>query len=386
MVKHSKATDLRGANRLLVDATVGTTDLVEAVHASVLGWPRRLVGRQPKPRTGGIPGFVYGAIRGIARTTGGGIDLALSRLPARNDGIRRGPRREAWIAAINGVMGDQLAASGNPLAITAQLRHAGHPLSLQRDALAEAFPAARPRLLVLVHGLCMNDLQWRQGAGDLGASLSRDLDADLLHLHYNSGLPIDDNGRQFDALLQALVAAWPVPVERIVLVGHSMGGLVARSAVASAQAQGSTWLAMLDALVTLGTPYHGAPLERAGHLLEQVLGVSAHSRPFRALGRFRSAGIRDLRHGGAHRHQPALPAHVRAFAIAASTQAAPSAHATRHPRGDGLVPVASAFGEHRDPRHRLALPDAHKLLVYGTGHIALLGNAEVAARLREWLA
>ena len=378
---------LRAANRLLVDATLGTTAMVEAVHASVLGWPRRLVGLQPRHTTGGIPGLVYASVRGIAGLAGTGVDRGLRRRPApAGDDDSREPRREAVRAALNGVIGDHLVATGNPLAITARLRYAGRAMSLQRDALAREFPAARPRLLVLVHGLCMNDLQWQQGDGDLGVALARDLNAELLHLHYNSGMPIDDNGRTFDALLQSLVGAWPVPVERLVLVGHSMGGLVARAAVASAQAQGNTWLPALDALVTLGTPYHGAPLERAGDLLERALGASAHSRPFRALGRLRSSGIRDLRHGGAHLRQPALPARVRAFAVAASTQAAPSLQATRHPRGDGLVPVASAFGEHRDPRRRLALPEDHKLLVHGTGHIALLGNAEVQTRLRRWLA
>jgi hypothetical protein len=164
-----------------------------------------------------------------------------------------------------------------------------------------------------------------------------------------------------------------------------MGGLVARAAIADAQVTGSPWLETLAAVVSLGTPYHGAPLERAGHLLEQALGLSAHSAPFRVLGRLRSAGIRDLRHGGAHVQQPPLPAHVRSHVVAGSTQAT-APNGRRHPRGDGLVPVASAFGEHRDRQRRLAIPDDHKLLVLDTGHIALLANQDVHARLRDWLA
>ena len=74
--------DLLGANRLLVDAITGTTDLVEAVHASILGWPRRLVGLSPKPATGGIPGLAYGGVRGITRLAGNGIEQLLRWLPA----------------------------------------------------------------------------------------------------------------------------------------------------------------------------------------------------------------------------------------------------------------------------------------------------------------
>ncbi|GAB1407725.1 permease [Thermomonas brevis] len=376
--------DLRAANRLLVEATVGTTDLVDAVHASVLGWPRRIVGLSPQPASGGIPGLVYAAIRGIARLAGDGVDLALRQLPAAPGDDAPDPQREALVAALNGVLGDHLVATGNPLAIAPSLRKDGRSLALEREALARAFPAARGGLLVMIHGLCMNDLQWRQAGHDHGAALADALGRDVVHLHYNTGLPIADNGRALDALLQALIDAWPVPVERLALVGHSMGGLVARAAIAHAQDTGSGWLAALTDLATLGTPHHGAALERAGHLLEQALGVSAHSAPFAALGKLRSAGIRDLRHGGAHLRQPPLPANVRAHVIAGSTAA--TSTGTRHPRGDGLVSVASAFGEHRDPRRRLALPDDHKRLVHGTGHIALLGSPGVYAQLRAWLA
>ena len=376
--------DLRAANRLLVEATVGTTDLVDAVHASVLGWPRRIVGLSPQPASGGIPGLVYAAIRGIARLAGDGVDLALRQLPAAPGDDAPDPQREALVAALNGVLGDHLVATGNPLAITPRLRKDGVALTCSARRWPAPSPPRAAGWLVLIHGLCMNDLQWRQGGHDHGAALADALDCDVVHLHYNSGLPIADNGRVLDTLLQALADAWPQPLARIALVGHSMGGLVARAAIAHAQDAGSGWLATLTDVATLGTPFHGAALERAGHLLEQALGVSAHSAPFATLGKLRSAGVRDLRHGGAHLQQPPLPAQVRAYAIAGSIAA--TSTGTRRPRGDGLVSVASAFGEHRDPRRRLSIRDDHKRLVYATGHIALLGSAEVCAQLRDWLA
>lgn len=378
--------DLRGANRLLIEVLVGTADLAEALHAHILGWPRRLLGLAPAASTGGIPGLAYAGVRGIARLSGAGIDLALRRLPGGDAASAPDARREALLAALNGVLGDRLAASDNPLAIDAQLRHRGYALDLRRDALAQAFPDAGPRLLVAVHGLCMNDLQWRQNGHDHGAALADELGFDLVHLRYNSGLPIADNGTRFSTILKQLVDAWPVPVERIVLLGHSMGGLVARAAVASAQANGSTWLGQLDALVTLGTPYLGAPLERAGVLLQDLLGSNGYSAPFVALGNLRSAGIQDLRHGAPRAGHPPLPTSVRDYLIAGSLQSPGTRRGGRHPRGDGLVPVASAFGEHRDPRRSLCVPDERKRLVHDTGHIALLGSTQVHAQLREWLA
>ena len=378
--------DLLGAHRLLVDAITGTTHLVEAVHASVLGWPRRVVGLSPKPDTGGIPGLAYGGVRGITRLAGNGIEQLLRWLPATSGETDRIPQREAVVAALNGVLGDHLQATGNPLALTAQLRMAGRSLVLDRASLAASHPGTGPHLLVMVHGLCMNDLQWRQGGHHHGDRLAEELGLEVIHLHYNSGLSIAANGREFSALLQQLADAWPVPIERIAILAHSMGGLVSRAAIATAQADRSPWLDRLDTLVCLGTPHLGAPLERAGDLLQTLLGINPHSAPFTALGGLRSAGIQDLRHGSLRARHPSLPAHVRAHAVAASTQAPRAGGERRGLRGDGLVPVASAFGEHEDPGLGLGIPERHRLLVHRTGHIGLLANAEVHARLRDWLA
>ena len=378
--------DLRGANRLLVDAVTGTTDLVEAVHASILGWPRRIIGLSPKPVTGGIPGLAYDGVRGIARLAGNGIDQLLRVLPASPSETTRIPQREALIAALNGVLGDHLVATGNPLALATSFRRSGRALVLDRDALASSHPDAGPRLLVMVHGLCMNDLQWQQGEHHHGNKLADELDFDVVHLHYNSGVSIAANGREFSTLLQQLLDAWPVPVEQIAILAHSMGGLVSRAAIATAQADDSRWLDTLDTLVSLGTPHLGAPLERAGDLLQTLLGISAHSAPFTTLGGLRSAGIQDLRHGSLRMRHPPLPVHVRSYAVAGSTQPPRADGTARGLRGDGLVPVASAFGEHKDPGLGLAIPVQHRLLVHRTGHIGLLGSPQVHARLRDWLA
>jgi hypothetical protein len=396
---HVRVSDLHGFGRLAVDATLGLTDLVEAMHHTILRTPGP-IGKAPAGRTRGITGFVYRSVRGVTRLVGASVDTALGRLAPLLAERPSSGEREAMLAALNGVLGDYLAASGNPLAIPMRLRSGGVALSLARPALAAALPGAGPKLLVMVHGLCMNDLQWRRDGHDHGAALARDLGYTPVCLHYNSGLHIAHNGRAFADVMQTLVQAWPGTVDEIAIVGHSMGGLVARSAVHYATRAGHAWTASLAHLVAMGTPHLGAPLERAGAVADYLIGISPYSAPFARLGKLRSAGVKDLRYGNlvdgeaspggdahahaAHVHVP-LPDGVRCHAIAASLQARPASARSRL-RGDGLVPVRSALGEHRDPALTLAFPARDRFIAYETGHFDLLGSAAAYDRIRGWLA
>ena len=118
-----------------------------------------------------------------------------------------------------------------------------------------------------------------------------------MYLRYNTGLHVSQNGRELAAQLEQLVAHWPVPVTALTLVGYSMGGLVARSAIHYGQAGAMRWAGQLGDLVCLATPHHGSPLERAGNLLDALLGVNPYSAPYGKLIQLRSAGITDLRYG-----------------------------------------------------------------------------------------
>ncbi|MDO9073074.1 MAG: alpha/beta hydrolase [Rubrivivax sp.] len=381
--------DLRGAARLAADATAGLTDLVEAMHERIARLPGA-GGAAPEGRTKGITGLVYQSIRGVTKVVGGSVDalLALIAPALAADAPAAPPRREreALVAALNGVLGDHLAASANPLAITMALRSAGRALLLEREALAARLPDARPTLVVLLHGLCMNDLQWQRNDHDHGAMLAKALDATPVYLHYNTGLPVTENGRQFAGLMQQLLAAWPAPLQRVVLLTHSMGGLVARSALQLGAAAGQAWPARVDDLVFLGTPHHGAPLERAGHGVDLLLTAAPYAAPLARLGRVRSAGITDLRHGlsGPHHGPLPLPAGPRCWAVAATLGEGQGALKGRL-LGDGLVPVDSALGRHRDPAHTLAFSSDGQCVLQKTGHLDLLDSPEVAARLRQWL-
>jgi hypothetical protein len=391
--------DLRGAARLATDATTGLADLVEALHARIARVPG-LPPAGPDGRTRGITGLVYRSVRGVTRVVGGSVDALLGVLAPALGPDEPLPGREAVVAALNGVLGDTLVATGNPLATPMAWRRDGRALPLDAAALAERLPDASGTLLVMVHGLCMNDLQWKRADHDHGAVLARALGGTAVYLHYNSGQHVSVNGRAFDERLEALVAHWPQPVRRLVLVGHSMGGLLARSALHHGQQAGRRWPALVSDVVFLGTPHHGAPLERAGHWVDVLLGATPYAAPFARLGRVRSAGITDLRHGnlldadwagreqGAHHadtRQPVpLPDGVRCHAVAASLGAQPGSMKEQL-LGDGLVPVASALGRHRDPARCLAFPPERQWVGHGMNHMDLLARPEVAAQLLAWL-
>lgn len=390
-----KHTDLRGATRLATDATTALADLVEAMHAGIV--------RAPDGRTGGITGLVYKSIRGVTRLAGGSLEALLGLLqPAlASDAAHGSPEREAVVAALNGVMGDYLAASANPLAIPMTLRRAGRVLPLERAALAADPQARGGRLLVLLHGLCMNDLQWRRAGHDHGQMLAEALGYTPLYLHYNSGQHISLNGRAFAQTLEQLLAAWPQPVERLVLLGHSMGGLLMRSAMQQGAAAGQAWVGRVDDLVFLGTPHHGAPLERAGNWVTLLLGAAPYAAPLARLGKLRSAGITDLRHSslldedwvgrdrfahGPHRPRPVpLPEGPRCYALAASTGRR-NGDLKDKLLGDGLVPLDSALGRHADPARCLKFAPERQWQGWELNHLDLLSSPQVAEQLRLWLA
>jgi len=391
------ATDLRGYGRLAIDATLGITGLVETLHHNILRSPG-IFGKATQEPARGLTGFVYRSIRGITRLVGGGVDVLLGQLAPLIGDAASSPTREALLAALNGVLGDHLEARDNPLAIPMQLRRDGVALTLDRAALAQAIPAASGKLLVLVHGLCMNDLQWRRNGHDHGAALARDLGYTPVYLHYNSGRHIGRNGAELAQQMENLVRAWPVPIEEFAILGHSMGGLLARSACEHAREGGHSWLSRLDKLIFLGTPHLGAPLERGGNWIDTLLDASPYTTAFARLGKIRSAGITDLRHGSVSaadaqgrnrfrrgpprpRHVP-LPTHVASHAIAA-TLAKKSGTLGDALLGDGLVPLKSALGQ--GSRRDLALPKSRLWIGHGMHHMDLLDHPDVYQRLRRWL-
>lgn len=391
--------DLRGTSRLATEATLGICDLVEAMHGTIASGPR-LLGYPLQRPTRAVITPIYGCIRGVTSLVGASIDGALAQLTGllgTSDPASHSPSENALFAVLNGVLGDYLQETGNPLAIPMQLRHGGARLVLEPKALRSALPEAGPKLLLLVHGSCMSDRQWLRGGHDHGTGLSRELGYTPVYLRYNTGLHVSTNGREFAALLDQLVTAWPVPLQEIVILAHSMGGLVARSACHIAEERGYSWRTKLRTMIFLGTPHHGAPLERLGNWVDQLLVISRYSAPFARLGKIRSAGVTDMRYGNvleehwqgrdrfAHgkdtRTPIPLPTDVACYTIAATK----SRVGTKKLSGDGIVPMDSALGLNKIKHLSLAFPEAHQRIAYETNHLDLLNRSEVYLAIRQWL-
>lgn len=410
-IRHLRAADARAAAKLATQSVLGINRIVEGVHQAVLG-TLGLPGAPAAGRTRGITGLVYNSIEGITRLVAKGLDAPLAALQPLFDPLEaqrpETPGREAAVAMLNGVMGDRLAATANPLAISMTLRCGGQALD---RAATRKLPQATSKPMVLIHGLCMSDMHWHaepgQAAQDapaalgLGDSLAAAGSNTVLTLRYNSGLHVSHNGRELAQRLEQLVHDWPTPITELSLLGFSMGGLLVRSACHHGAQAGMRWVGLLKHAVFLATPHHGAALERAGHWLDGVLGSSAYSAPFGKLIQLRSAGITDLRYGHVldddwlgrdrfrrtpDRRTPVpLPAGVNCYALAATTAARRSPLAERL-IGDRLVSVPSALGQHDDAARTLGFAKARQAVVHGIHHMQVPTHPAVLWQLLAWLA
>lgn len=317
---------------------------------------------------------------------------------------------DALVGAVNGVFGDFLAREGNPLATALAFRVDGHNLHLTEGGIAAAYPQASSRLAVFLHGLCCDEQSWQfyarrhwpesEAPQDYGQRLHAGLGYTPLYVRYNSGRHISENGEDFAQALEKILAHWPLPVKRIALIGHSMGGLVARSAAHHALAEKLAWPARVTQVVCLGSPHHGAPLEKLGNVATVLLGALDITRPIATAINARSAGIKDLRHGALRkedwhaldpdallgdRRQPVLPLpNARYHYVGATLGETPD-----DPRGlllgDGLVRAMSASGRHRDPKRHVPFADGDGHIVCKLHHMQLLNHPAVYAHLARWL-
>jgi len=383
-ITRTNVTDLRGAARLAFDATLGITTLVEKMHHTIqLVHPP--LGASRAESTRGLTGLIYRSIRGTTRVIGKGLDAGLAPVAALLPEGESSTGRNAWVSAINGVYGDHLERTANPLAIEMSFLHEGDIVDPERPG--DVVQDASGKVLLAIHGLCLNEQHWVRDGHHRIANVATATDHTIVHLRYNSGRSIDANGRNLAESLEALLAHWPVPVSHLVIVGHSMGGLVARSAMHHGAAAGHSWRRQLRKLFSLGTPHHGAPLERGGSRLDYVMELSPYVAPFTSLGKARSAGITDLRYGsitGVEQECVPLPDDVECYALAATLGKRRSLLAERLVR-DGLVPLDSALGKHADRSRTLALPKERQWIGYEMGHLELLGRPEVYSQLEKWL-
>lgn len=320
---------------------------------------------------------VYAAVR-----HGGGAAMALAGEAERlaTDPLRTPSQREqAARSALNGAFGDALLDSGSGLAIRMGLHADGAPLAVT----AEAMRTLHPRVCVFVHGLACDEHSWdmRGEPGvelggppsqSFGSRLAQEFGVSAVQLRYNTGLAIDNNAQQLADLLAQAASVAP-QVREWLLIGHSMGGLVARRAHALASAAGQAWAGRCKMIVCLGSPSQGAPLAQLGTLAATALNATSVTEPLGRLADARSQGIKDLRRGLKQRPHtaPALRLLFGTLDDNANSWAAKLL-------GDGLVLPGSASDK------GLA-GDVERVELPGLGHMAMLHDARVYALLRRWI-
>lgn len=396
--------ELPDVARLAGTAGAALVDRVQELHEAVAG---RSFAANPAAglvRTAhdGVARVVYGGVRGGLRAAAGLLGAAAERHPATRGArpLSESARGRVALGAVNGWIGDRLDAEGSALAVRHAVRHEGRDVPCSPEALAAAFPDATAHVVVFLHGLMESEEAWRLGADrhpTYGERLAEH-GWTPVYLRCNSGLHVSDNGARVAGLLEDLVEGWPLPVRRLALVGHSMGGLIARSACHQAAEDGRAWPRLVRHVVTLGTPHTGAPLERVTARGAALLDRLPEGRPIAAILRSRSVGIKDLRHGALLEDdwrdldldeflddrcsEVPLPENVRHHVVAATLTADP-----RHPLsrvlGDLLVQDSSAHGRSRTRSIPFDADDVRHL--GGLTHFALLNHPGVHQLLDEWL-
>jgi pimeloyl-ACP methyl ester carboxylesterase len=400
--------ELRDGGALLGQALGEIAEIARDVHRGVAGRMFGLVGGPALPVKllhDGIAGIAYGSTRlGVRLIPAalGGVGAATA--PPSTESLHDGPRGHFFLNALNGFWGDRLAEQRPSLAPHLTLRtHAGVLRHKPANVVHDLGDDATGRIVVFLHGLCENDLMWTLGAlknyGDPtathGSRLRDEQGWTPLYASYNTGLRISDNGRRLAGLLEDLTARWPVPVEDIALVGHSMGGLVARSAAHRAHADGQAWIGALRHVVGLGAPHLGAPLERFVNNGTRLLGRLPETRPFATWLNNRSVGIKDLRHGaiveddwnGFELDDPAdhctaatlLPG--VAYSVVAATLSQRPDGLFKH---DLLVQHSSAHGS--GPVRRIEFETDRLFHIGRRHHFDLLNDPQVYEQLARWLA
>ncbi|MEZ5116109.1 MAG: hypothetical protein R2737_07565 [Candidatus Nanopelagicales bacterium] len=400
--------ELRAAGGLIGEAAAGTVGIVRDVHRAVSDRVEAALPAVAQPVTaaqGAVTHLVYAGVEAAHRWAPVlGAEIWARTSDAEAPPPSHSPSGRFVVPAVNGLWGDRIEERHPALSVPMAVRVDHHDTPLDPDGVAAAFPTATPRLVVFLHGLSESDSSWWLGSGpdrslpSYGDRLADDLGTTAVYVRYNTGRRISANGRSLALLLDDLVAAWPVPVERIDLVGHSMGGLVIRSAGHYGDVHDAAWVPRLGTVVTLGTPHGGSHVEKAAHVADRLLSRLPESAPLARLLGARSVGIKDLRYGRIV-DEDWLHDEAEAFLTDTSTDVALLDHVTyyyvaaavtrdpQHPAGrlvgDGLVRHPSARGAATTRRVALEFHDGAHL--GGVGHLSLLNHDDVYPHLLRWL-
>jgi pimeloyl-ACP methyl ester carboxylesterase len=402
-------TDIESIGELAGEALAAGGSLIKEMHMGIASRPMEALGPSAAPVRvlhDGISNAVYGGVRSALRAGSRRGAAALARRGSEDGpALAATPAGALALGALNGLYGNHLSERGDRLALGMEVWRGGERVTIAHDGLRDAFPDATTRLAVFVHGLCENEESWRHfplrgeraGRRTYGERLRDELSYTSVTLRYNTGLRISQNGRQLAQLLDELIEAWPLPVEELVLVGHSMGGLVARAACHYGERDGRRWTDAVRHVFCLGTPHLGADLEKGANVLSWAFTKLPETR---ALGTFlnaRSVGIKDLRYGSCVEEEwcdcdpdeflrdrceevPFLP-DANYYFIAASLSEGPVGSLI----GDLLVRIPSASGRGSGSGRRIPFEVDNGLELHGLTHFDLLNHPAVYEQIHTWI-
>ncbi len=394
----------RAAGRLGGLAFAGLVSRIEQVHQVIGGRAFGATGPAGVPARlvhDSVARGAYLAVRTAGNAAGVVGGQAVALLAPGGQPAGRGPAGNLALAALNAIAGDRLGPGLAPLAIRMAVRAGGRDVDPTAQEIKTAFPHATPKLAVFVHGLAETEGSWRRRADDCapyGDRLQAEFGYTPVYVRYNTGRHVSDSGHDLADLLGALAAAWPQQVQEILLAGHSMGGLVIRSACHYGRQASGGWVERVRHVFYLGSPHLGAPLARAAGIAGWALGQVPETRPFAALAGGPSS-VRDLRHGYVldddwagcgpgcclrdHRTDVPLLAGANHYAVSATVTADP-ASLLGAVVGDLLVQPASAHGR-RGPRRHIPFPVHLGRGFGGMHHFDLLNHPDVWAAIRGLL-
>jgi pimeloyl-ACP methyl ester carboxylesterase len=402
--------EIKATGKLVGDAIAGPAALARDVHRAVSERTFGVLGVIGAPARLGHDAISKAVYRSVHSAIGllprrGGVALA-QLAPPGSRALAESAAGSVGLGALNGAIGDRLDRDHRHLALRLTIRHGGEDLPAEPADLAERLPEASGKLAIFVHGLCETDAAWhllpvsarRAGRASYGSRLRDEHGYTPLYVRYNTGLRVSENGQQLGAALEQLVAAWPVAIEEIVLVGHSMGGLVGRSACHYGARTQLAWADRVRQVICLGTPHLGAPLERAANVGGWALTRLPETRPFAQLVNGRSAGIKDLRYGSVleedwsdcdpdeyltDRCQEAPFLEDAAYYFVGATIARDPESRLGRIVGDALVQYPSASGQ--GPRRRIPFEIENGIHLGGVNHIELLNHPAVYEQISGWL-
>ena len=376
----------RGAVTVFAAASVDdlAADLTHLLELDLL----QLVFQRAEAANKGLPVLRQGeGIRGILNNLFGVMQAGVK---STADAVQLIAEDKGWpLPVLNGVVGDTLAAQNSPLAIKMEL-----------------FGAVQARkICILVHGVCDSEATWQfveNPEDSYGSRLRQDFGYDPLYLRYNSGLHISTNGQLLAKQISALCNNAAEPIEEIIFIGHSMGGLVVRSACHYAQQAAAPWVKTVSKIFLLGTPHQGSDYEKLGNLTSTILRTIPNPVTWgiSAVGNRRSAGIKDLRFGYLldedwkdqdadalwrnNSHPVSLLAGTDHYIIAA-TLAEDADNIFTQYFGDGVVQSRSARGQTLMPGQSIPFAPEHLKTIRGLSHVGLSRDNQVYQQIHSWM-